>query len=506
MRQLKYDVNFNNIVDDIHVWNNNAIPEKVLDFVEKSLDSKIIYDEESDMCYCSKCFTELTKKYYCKKCHKKLGDSEYDASRVINVYDLEKEKYNESDFYYYVFDINEDKLLLYEIKGTIKLYIRRFSPSKQHLISVNKVLLVDKEGITDLLTYNRYSFQNFKKEITEVEQDDCLWELNDHYEASDAFDYFTSNNGFLYTDNLTKLKKTIYKYTYIWDSIKYLKNNDISLWKITYLPLANPSFEYLIKYKLYTLAYDSDKIEFKKSFKETFGVDKKYLPFMVENDFNYDELKMFSYTKIEDVYLLKRLAIFIHEFVNVKNNYGIGIDKIVNYFLKEHIRSLGGIYEYSDYLKLCKELGFNFKDKKVIFPKDLMKEHDKLYLQYEMIVKPMVCENIIKIGKILEINKYEDDNYVIYPAPSIDSLIEESSNQNNCVKTYAEKYSKGESFIFFMRDKSDLNKSLVTIEIKNNKVVQARAKNNEEVDSSLMNIIKNWEKKLVPIEFEISTN
>ena len=207
MRQLKYDVNFNNIVDDIHVWNNNEIPEKVLDFVEKSLDSKIIYDEESDISYCSKCFTELTKKYYCKKCHKKLGDSEYDASRVINVYDIETEKNNESDFYYYVFDINEDKLLLYEIKGTIKLYIRRFSPSKQHLISVNKVLLVDKEGITDLLTYNRYSFRNFKKEITEVEQDDYLWELNDRYEASDAFDYFTSNYGFLYTDNLTKLKK-----------------------------------------------------------------------------------------------------------------------------------------------------------------------------------------------------------------------------------------------------------------------------------------------------------
>ena len=163
------------------------------------------------------------------------------------------------------------KLLLYEIKGTIKLYIRRFSPSKQHLISVNKVLLVDKEGITDLLTYNRYSFQNFKKEITEVEQDDYLWELNDR---SDAFDYFTSNYGFLYTDNLIKLKKTIYKYTYIWDSIKYLKYNDISLWKITYLPLANPSFEYLIKsltlYKnIWTLNISGNVIK-DKNFEDTF--------------------------------------------------------------------------------------------------------------------------------------------------------------------------------------------------------------------------------------------
>lgn len=506
MRQLKYDVNFNNIVDDVHVWNNNEIPEKVMIFIEKSLDSKIIVDEESDKCYCSKCFTELTNNYYCKKCHKKISDSKYDTCKVINVFDIDKNRDYETDFYYYVFDIDEEKLLLYEIKGTIKLFIRPFRSFKHHLITVNKAILVDKEGITDLMTYNRYTYKAFKKDITEAEQNEPDWDLIGYDEASEAFDYYTDSIGYLYTENLKKLKKTIYKYTYIWDSIKYLKHKNVSLWKITYLPLTNPNFEYLIKYKLYNLAYHADRIHFKKSFKETFNVDKKYLDFMVKNDINYDELKVLSYTKIEDINLLKRLSIFIHKFIEISNDYHIGVDKIVNYFLKEHIHPYGKIYDYEDYLKFCKELGFNLKDKKVIFPKDLMKEHDKLYLQYEMIVKPDICNNIIKLGEILEINKYEDDNYVIYPAPSIDSLIEESSNQNNCVKTYAEKYSKGESLIFFMRDKSDLNKSLVTIEVCDNKVVQARIKNNEEVDSSLMNIIKKWEKKLVPIEFEISTN
>ena len=52
-----------------------------------------------------------------------------------------------------------------------------------------------------------------------------------------------------------------------------------------------------------------------------------------------------------------------------------------------------------------------------------------------------------------------------------------------------------------MRCKSNINKSLVTIEVNNNKVVQARIKNNKLPNEDLMKIINKWEKKLVPIEF-----
>ena len=80
-------------------------------------------------------------------------------------------------------------------------------------------------------------------------------------------------------------------------------------------------------------------------------------------------------------------------------------------------------------------------------------------------------------------------------------MIDESFNQNNCLKSYCESYSRGETNIYFMRDKGNINKSLVTIEVRDNKVVQARVKNNGLPSKDLMSIIDTWEKKLIPIEF-----
>ena len=50
-----------------------------------------------------------------------------------------------------------------------------------------------------------------------------------------------------------------------------------------------------------------------------------------------------------------------------------------------------------------------------------------------------------------------------------------------------------------MRYKSNINKSFVTIEVRNGKVVQARTKFNEEPSIEIMNIIKKWERTLIMV-------
>ncbi len=502
MKQLMFDNKFKSIIEDAHFWKDEEIPSDVIDFIKNKSDSKIIFDLSSEKYYCSKCFKELSNNCYCEKCHRNIDESNYYVNNVICINSIYEEVSEINDFYYYVFDVQDEKLLLYVIVESIFLY-QNIYLEKISNIYIDKVFVINNDSLRELLTNKGFRYHdliekaNYYDKLYDEENFDLLDDSHDK-----VYDLFFCNCGYLYTNNLYELKNSIYKYTYIWDTIKYLNNHGVSLYDITGLPLTDPSFEYYVKYGLNTLAYCHSKLTFKNNFKDTFGVDKKHLPFMIKNDINYDELKMLSYTKIEDIGLLRHLSTFLHAFEIINNDYHIDIDKIVNYFLKKENHEFGMLHEYRDYLKCCKELGFNLKDKKVLFPKDLMKEHDKVFKQYEMIIKPNVCNNIIKVGKILEINKYEDDNYVIYPAPSIDSLIEESSNQNNCVKTYAESYSIGDSLIFFMRNKSNLNKSLVTIEVKNNKVVQARIKNNDLPDYSLMNIIRKWEKKLVPIEFE----
>ena len=104
---------------------------------------------------------------------------------------------------------------------------------------------------------------------------------------------------------------------------------------------------------------------------------------------------------------------------------------------------------------------------------------------------------IIKRGKELSINKYQNNKFIIFPALTVESLKDESKQQNNCVRTYAEKYAAGTCDIYFMRDIKQPKKSLVTIEVKNNKVVQSRIKNNKSPDKKQLAFINKWEQKIL---------
>ena len=53
-----------------------------------------------------------------------------------------------------------------------------------------------------------------------------------------------------------------------------------------------------------------------------------------------------------------------------------------------------------------------------------------------------------------------------------------------------------------MRYKDAINKSLVTIEVKNGKIVQAKTKFNGLPTNEMDKVLKNWEKQIIPITNE----
>lgn len=100
---------------------------------------------------------------------------------------------------------------------------------------------------------------------------------------------------------------------------------------------------------------------------------------------------------------------------------------------------------------------------------------------------------------VLKINTYEDDNYIIFPFTDIDSLIDESNQMHNCVRTYVEEIINYKCFIYFMRYKDSTDKSLVTVEVKNNEVVQARRKFNENITEEDRLFLNKFERNYTPI-------
>ena len=137
------------------------------------------------------------------------------------------------------------------------------------------------------------------------------------------------------------------------------------------------------------------------------------------------------------------------------------------------------IYEYYDYILCCDKMMLNMRDKEVLFPKNFREEHDKITSEMIIATDLKINERISSLSKLFALNIYEDDKYIIFPASSVDSLIDESSQMSNCVRNYCIKLSNNECQIYFMRYKNNVNKSLVTIEVRDGKIVQARTRFNE---------------------------
>lgn len=317
-----------------------------------------------------------------------------------------------------------------------------------------------------------------------------------HYEKTTlwkpyCYNWLLNITGRYYYYNFKELFYEYNKYSMIWDLAKNVETLNFNEVARDCLILKNNTVELLTKSKLYNLANHCEKYNKKENFKKIFGIDKSYLNFMIENNITSDELKILSKIKIKNIDLIRYLDKFgYYELDNLLKHCNL-LD------LYKYKLNPKNVHIYLDYLEFAQKLGFDIKNKKYLYPKNLKQKHDQ-YMNQIKINKNKIINNKIKSKyKKLIKNKFEYKKYIIVPADSIQSLINESSQQNNCVKTYAERIAKNECDIYFMRYIDSLDKSLVTIEVKNNKVVQQRIKNNADTNSEQKKIIKLWENKIL---------
>lgn len=84
------------------------------------------------------------------------------------------------------------------------------------------------------------------------------------------------------------------------------------------------------------------------------------------------------------------------------------------------------------------------------------------------------------------------DYKFIYPKTTKD-IKDEAVQQSNCVASYIDKVIGGSCDIILMRKKNDVENSLVTVEVRNGKVVQARQRFNESVNESEQKALDKYE-------------
>ena len=509
MRQLTYDASFNSIIEEpfnktsdedilkfVTEFREN-IPSNILKFIENVSNSRYFKEEKSGNKYCTKCFSKLDKNNYCKKCKiSYYKDKNINQEYLPIWFDFDSETFldNLRDYeetsYYYVFQTLDNEVLLFKIEEDIYFdNPNTIKPQKTRHLEVKKVFHIFKDYVKELIENNYVSFKKIDKAIKDKKE-----HIYYNYEIIEQ-SYFTT----LYLENLNELKTTIYKYSNIFEIGNIYNEIGPTFINLVYLPLHIKNFEYLVKKKLYYLAIDrSFLLEYDKDCKNILS-NNDNLDFMIKNHMGYEDFMTFKLSKVKDMKFLKSLNFLDDNFEEIINLIKNKFRKIKEYFDSNKI-DYAYLIEYFDYLNLAYEFGYDLKDKKILYPNNLMEEHDKLYLARKRIDNKNIDKDIQKLANFLTLNNYEDDKYIIIPAPSLESLIEESHEQQNCVRTYSELYSENETHIYFLREKKNPSKSLVTIEVRNGRIIQARTKFNKLPSEELMNVLNIWEKGLIRID------
>lgn len=144
---------------------------------------------------------------------------------------------------------------------------------------------------------------------------------------------------------------------------------------------------------------------------------------------------------------------------------------------------------YYDCLNMQKEIYDKVKDK---YPTHFKETHDKIVLIYnlnEEYFREKKVEALNIHNKFLE---YKDKEYSIIVAKTSQDLIEEGINLHHCVGSYVNKVKNGVCSIFFLRKTNEIDTSLITIEVRQDKILQVRGLCERLMDDQERKFLQKW--------------
>lgn len=207
----------------------------------------------------------------------------------------------------------------------------------------------------------------------------------------------------------------------------------------------------------------------------------------------------------EDIYKIWSTDSYDYDYDTFKRHNWSYFNKLI----EEYGYTAKPLLLYIDQLKTFEALGdISFVIKELYDYANMMKtispKFDK-YPRHFLTTHQIACRNYSRMRKEFpeelfkkRINKqYEcsfGDYIFIYP-DSTQDIKDEAASQNNCVASYIDKVIDGKCHILFLRKKNKPDESLVTIEVRNNHIVQARRRFNDDVTVEDQKAIDAFNKK-----------
>lgn len=367
------------------------------------------------------------------------------------------------------------------------------------IFDTRQIIRADHETVYDCMEVKRILLEKGKKP-TRYEWNHCFGWIKSS--CGEQFRYFVHPRAF------REVKKTgMFKYVPIEKSIT---NNFIDdCWFIDYYIAAAryPDFEMILKMGLTEYAdrlvhkYPTNFNPRGKTIENRLRIYKSRIPDMIKTKGSRDSIVTFQLEKRlgqhwtdEDLEILKVMKENHYDDKYITVLKYTSLKKFKNYMIKQKMwpnpkdkwqkssekRNLRSTYY--DYLHMKEAEGYDMTDEITLFPKDIRRRHDEMVLEREKKLLDTRKKEVLKKYPKIK-SKYKSlsekysaaaGGYIIRPAKDAAEIVVEGRVLHHCVggDNYLSKHNTGKSFILFLRPIESKDIPFITVEIKDNEVVQ----------------------------------
>lgn len=212
-----------------------------------------------------------------------------------------------------------------------------------------------------------------------------------------------------------------------------------------------------------------------------------------------DNIK-YIHTKLKDECGQITIRDFIdhsENYMQLIENYNYNNRRLIDYLAREVKLQQGidnpveALQLLRDTNKMCRDMEVKINEK---YPKSLKKDHDIARLNYKINSDQITEKSFNRITKDCKYKELEFKNKefcVLSPHKPTD-LVKEGDSLSHCVSSYIKDVCDERCKIYFVRDAALPDESLLTAEVRNNKIVQVRGKFNRYPNDIEKAFINQW--------------
>ncbi len=176
---------------------------------------------------------------------------------------------------------------------------------------------------------------------------------------------------------------------------------------------------------------------------------------------------------------------------------GLNFERTINYIDSQASEKNCNIYngvilrDYLDYLENIRKLGIKMS-KSILLPKDLTQAHNEAYTAIKLQKSKPYNKKFLEVAQKSKFKEMNINGLIIRLPHSAKEVILEGIQQHNCVESYLKSIVEEKTNVLFGRREEEPDKSYITIEINEDKVIQARYNHNQNCEPAVYNTIKKY--------------